>query len=246
MRRVLLFLLAACGDNHPAAVIDAPTAHLFDASPDARELDAAPFVRVYGQVDPHIDPGGPVTKIEGPPQSAQLDDQWSFYFDVPDGSRLIMRVPSATSDYLPMIRGVVAHDHLRVRNFYMLGADELAAASSALGVTFDPSLAILEVDFRNATTGGYGVTLTRAGNPVTPGFGVVLDGSDAPQLGETTLVGGNGSTLLLANLPPGDVTFTPIVPSSATLPCQPRDANPLPLVAGTVTWFDYECGMGED
>jgi len=42
------------------------------------------------------------------------------------------------------------------------------------------------------------------------------------------------------------VMFTPIVPSGATLPCQPRDANPLPLVAGTVTWFDYECGMGED
>jgi hypothetical protein len=246
MKRLVLLLLAACGDNHPTAVIDAPAVDVIDASPDAPSIDAAPFVRVYSHVEPHIDLGGNVTTLEGPSRAAQIDAQWDFYFDVPDGSRLIMRVPSATSDYLPMIRGVVAHDHLRIRNFYMLGVDELAAASSALGVTFDPSLAILEVDFRNAAIGGYGVTLTRAGNPVTPGFGVVLDASDAPQLSETTLVGGNGSTLLLANLPPGDVTFTPIVPSGATLPCQPRDADPLPLAAGTVTWFDYECGMGED
>ena len=157
-----------------------------------------------------------------------------------------MKVPGGSSGYLPMIRGVVAHDHLRIRNFYMLGADEMDADETALGVTFDPAKAILEVDFRNASIGGYGVTLTRAGNPVTPEFGVALDGSDAPQLSQVTLVGGNGSTPLLGNLPPGDVTFTPIVPAGATLPCQPRDANPLPLVAGTVTWFDYECGMGED
>lgn len=246
MKRAILLVLAACGDNHATAVIDAPAAKVVDASPDAPPIDAAPFVRVYGHVEPHIDLGGTVTKIEGPPQAAQVDAQWDFYFDVPDGSRLVMRVPSATTDYVPMIRGVVAHDHLRVRNFYMLGADEIAAAESALGVTFDPTKAILEVDFRNAEIGGYGVTLTHAGSPVTAELGIALDGSDAPQLSQVTLVGGNGSTLLLANLPPGDVSFTPIVPAGATLPCQPRDADPLPLVAGTVTWFDYECGMGED
>jgi hypothetical protein len=246
MRRVLLLVLAACGDNHAVPIIDAPAAKVVDASPDAPPIDAPPFVRVYSHVEPHIDLGGTITTLEGPPQATQVDTQWDFYFDVPDGSRLIMRVPSATSDYLPMIRGVVAHDHLRIRNFYMLGADEIAAAEGALGVTFDPAKAILEVDFRNATIGGYGVTLTRAGNPVTPEFGVALDGNDAPQLSQVTVVGGNGSTLLLANLPPGNVSFTPIVPAGATLPCQARDADPLPLVAGTVTWFDYECGNAED
>jgi hypothetical protein len=142
---------------------------------------------------------------------------------------------------------VIAYDHLRPRVFYLLTEDEIAATTAALDVTFDPSTAILEVDFRNAELGGYGVTLTTpGGDVVAPAFGVVFDGDDQPQLGELTLVGGNGSTLLLAGLPPGPVHFAPIVPAGATLPCQPRDADPLPLVAGAVTWFDYECGNGTD
>jgi len=213
---------------------------------DAPMVDAAQLVRVYGHISPNVVLDGSPSTIEGPLVNAQLDGQGDFYFDVPDGSRLIMRVPASVEGHLPMIRGVVAHDHLRPRVYYLLGPDELTGVASALNVTFDPSTAILEVDFRNAEIGGYGVTLTGSSGVITPAFGVVLDSNDAPQLGQLTLVGGNGSTLVLAGLPPGNVSFAPIVPVGATLPCQPRDADPLPLVAGTVTWFDYECGNGQD
>jgi hypothetical protein len=61
------------------------------------------------------------------------------------------------------------------------------------------------------------------------------------------VTGGDGSTLLLGNVPPGDVSLSPIVPVAATLPCHTDgDAQPLPLVAGAVTWFDFECGSATD
>jgi hypothetical protein len=222
-----------------------------DASDDvATPIDAAPTVRVYGTVietGVRADLVGPITTIEGPPLTTSPDDTGDFFFEVPDGSRLIVRVPGSVGDvYLPMIRGVVARDHLRPRNYYLLSQPEIDGAESALGVTFDPSTAILEVDFRNVVIGGYGVTVTRNNTPVAPSFGVAIDGAGNPVLSQITVVGGDGSTLLLAGLPPGDVSLTPIVPSGAAFPCEARDADPIPLEAGTVTWFDYECAGNPD
>jgi hypothetical protein len=246
----LLAGIAACGDNlalrpRNNLPVDAAADAAADAAPDA----PVQLVRVFGYVESYgqAQGGMVVTTLEGEPQSTVTADDGTFYFDVPDGSRLIMRVNPVTLDgALPMIRGVIAHDDLRPRVFYIINADEVAAAGS-LGVSFDPTDAIVEVDFRNAEIGGYSVTLTTpADDAITPEFGIVADDQGDSQLGEVTIAGGNGSTLLLGGLAPGAATFAPIVPDDATLPCQPRDANPLPLEAGTVTWFDYECGNGQD
>lgn len=244
--------VAACGDGGGTGT---DATHTVDAALDAAigdappPIDAAQLVRVYGSV---IETGaeadlGPITTLEGPTLTTSVDDSGDFFFDVPDGSRLIVRVPASAGDaYRPMIRGVVAHDHLRPRNYYLLSQAEIDAAATALGVTFDPSTAILEVDFRNVELGGYGVTLTRNGAPLSPSFGIVADGDGAPVSSELTIVGGDGSTLLLAGLPPGDVSLVPIVPEGAAFPCEARDADPLPLEAGAVTWFDYECAGNPD
>lgn len=247
MRRFLAytFMLAACGDNVPARGPDAPR----DATvlPDTTE----PFpkmVRVFGSVEAYgAPPQQPVrvTTLEGSPRVTMTDPDGRFYFDAPVGSRLIMRVEPDVDYLLPMIRGVIAEEHIRPRVFYLLTSTEVEMTSQ-LGISFDPSAAIVEVDFRNATIGGYGATLTSNGTPVQPAFGVALDDQGQPQVSERTLSGGNGSTLLLGGLPIGPATFAAEVPAAATLPCIPRDANPLPLEPGTVTWFDYECGLGQD
>jgi len=244
---VCALALVGCGDDlrpvaHDAAVLPP----MNDVAVDApAALDAPRLVRVYGDIIQDAPIIGAVVTLEGPAVSSQPDANNEFYFDVPDGSRLIVQAPAGDT-VLSMIRGVIAHDQLRVRNFYMLSHAEIDAASAALGVTFDPNTAIVEVDFRNAEIGGYGVTLDGGNGPLTPTFGVVVDANGDVQLGQRTLVGGDGSTLLLAGLPPGSASFSALVPPEATLPCQPRDATPLPLVAGAVTWFDFECGNGED
>jgi hypothetical protein len=244
---------AACGDQAGASrhMVDAAVAFDGPNAADAQlPIDAPAMVRVYGTVietDRQTALDGSITTIEGTAMTTNADATGDFFFDVPDSSRLIVRVPGSTDKfYLPMIRGVVAHDHLRPRNYYLLSQPEIDAAESALGVTYDPSTAILEVDFRNVVIGGYGVTLTRNGDPLSPSFGVVSDGNGNPVLSETTVVGGDGSTLLLAGLPPGDVSLSAIVPADAAFPCDPRDADPLPLEAGVVTWFDYECAGNPD
>jgi len=142
-----------------------------------------------------------------------------------------------------MIRGVVVADRLRPRVFYMVHTATLAAVA-ALGEAFIPQAAIVQVDFRNATIGGYGATLTSGSGVVAPEFGIAFDDTGMPHISQTTLVGGSGSTLTLGNLVLQDVQFTPTIPQAATLPCQPRDANPLPLRSGMITWFDFECGEG--
>lgn len=248
----ILLVLAGCGDNFERPVL---THHWQDGgvteldAPDAAPDAFVPLVRVFGYVESYgqAQGGMPVTTLEGTPQSTTTASDGTFYFDVPDGSRLIMKVdPTTLTGALPMIRGVIAHDDLRPRVFYIINADEVSGAES-LGVTFDPSKAVVEVDFRNAAIGGYSATLTTPDNTtLTPETGIVADDQGQPQVGETTIAGGDGSTLLLAGLSPVTAVFAPIVPAEATLPCQPRDANPLPLEAGTVTWFDYECGNGQD
>jgi hypothetical protein len=248
---LVLSAIAACGDNHAAPQqVDAKPFVPADAAIDGPPPDAPPpMVRVFGHVEAYgqAQDGMQVVTLEGSSQSMLTDAQGDFYFDAPEGSRLIVEVQSGTRPLLSMIRGVIAQDHLRPRVFYLVTDDEIAATEAATGVTFDASTAIVEVDFRNAEIGGYGATLTSSASTVlTPTFGVALDSGGTPQNSQVTLAGGDGSTLLLGGLPAGSATFAPIVPVAATLPCQPRDANPLPLVAGKVTWFDYECGNGMD
>ncbi len=245
-----LVALTACGDNQARSL---PADGWQDVPADARIHDGpadapTPMVRVFGHVEAYgeAQTGMEVVTLEGTPQMTLTDEQGDFYFDAPEGSRLIMQVKER-GQMLSMIRGVLAYDHIRPRVFYLLTAEEVTATESALGISFDPNKAIVEVDFRNAEIGGYGATLTTSTNvALMPAFGVALDANEQPQASQVTVAGGNGSTLLLGGLPEGSATFTPIVPERASLPCLPRDANPLPLVAGVVTWFDFECGNGTD
>lgn len=246
----ILLVGSACGDNlslpPDSPRVDAAMALVDSPRPDAMP-DAAPLVRVQGNVDYNGPLAGVSVTTLGPsPQTTMTDAAGDFFFDAPDGSRLVFKAtPMASLGLLPMIRGVVARDDLRPRVFYMLSQSELSNASQ-LGVTFDPTEAIIEVDFRNAAIAGYGATLSSGGASIQPEFGIAYDDNGDPQLSLLTVAGGNGSTLLLAGLPAGDVSFAPSVPAGATLPCQPRDANPLPVQAGTVTWYDYECGNATD
>ena len=252
-RRWWLLLAAGCSGGRAthsdAPVLDAAvdvSSPSIDAPVDAPP-DAAQMVRVYGNVNFNGGVQGvQVMTLGASPQTTTTDANGDFYFDVIQGSRLIVEaVPPSNGGLIPMIRGVVAEDHLRPRVFYLLGPPDVAAANS-LGVTVDPAKAIVETDFRNAAIGGYGVTLTSNSQTVVPGYGIVFDDSGNPVLGEQTVTGGDGSTLLLGGLPATNVSFTPIVPQAATLPCHPDDADPLPLLPGVATWFDFECGNGTD
>lgn len=244
----IVVLLGACGDNLARPDAAAPDVALFpDAPPDVPAIDAPPLVRVNGTVDyngPLAGAKAEILDVTG--AFVMTDGNGNFSFDAPVGSRLLIEVTMPTRpELVPMIRGVVVADNLRPRVFYLVNQSDLDAAS-ALGVAFDSQQAIAQIDFRNAAIAGYGATLTAGGVPVVPGFGLAFDTDGAPQVSETTVAGGNGSTLTLGNLAPQDVTFGAVVPSGATLPCQPRDANPLPLRAGKITWFDFECGTGTD
>lgn len=245
-----LLALVACGDNRPGSRSPDGGPVPADVAVDGPPVDGPPrMVRVFGHVEAFGEPQFhmEVVTLEGPPQTTMTDENGDFFFDAPEGSRLVMEVKVGGLPWLPMIRGVIAEDHIRPRVFYLITDQEIAATEDALGVTFDPSAAIVEVDFRNAAIGGYGATLTTPANEaLTPSYGVVVDADGQLQQSQVTAAGGDGSTLLLGGLPAGDAKVAPIVPPEATLPCQPRDANPLPLIAGAVTWFDYECGNGED
>lgn len=243
---VPVLVAGACGDNKQLAPDAArPDARVVDAPPDV-PVDAARMVRVFGNVDYGGGLAGVTVSVVGGTQTTTTDGGGDFYFDAAEGSRLVVKAEATNRpELMPMIRGVIAREDLRPRVFYLAGPPEVTAATG-LGKTFDPQKAIVEVDFRNATIGGYYATLTGTTGAKTPEFGLVYDDNGDIQLGTTTVTGGSGSTLLLANLVTGDATFAAIVPTAATLPCQPRDANPLPLVAGVVTWFDYECGNAMD
>lgn len=250
MSKYLLIVLAVGCHGGGAAQPDASMPDAPDAMvrPIDAAVDAPQLVRVSGHVDYNGSlPGVMVMALGSAPQSTITDMNGDFYFDVVQGSRLIMEAtPSSASGLIPMIRGVIAEDHLRVRIFYLMGPSDVAAANG-LGKSFDNGAAIVETDFRNAAIGGYGATLTSGGQVMSPPFGIVYDASGNAVLGEQTVTGGNGSTLLLGGLPAASaVSFTPLVPTAATLPCHPDDADPLPLVGGVTTWFDFECGTGTD
>lgn len=249
---ITLLAVAACGDD-TSAPLDAPLpedTNVVDldslVAVDAA-VDSPRNVTISGSVDfQGALPGVYVSSVDLPNVQSITDIHGDYGLDWPDGQPLVMRaVPVDRPELRSMIRGVIAHDQIRHRVFYLLGPpDEEAAAS--LGHPLDDEHAIVEVDFRNASIGGYGVMITIGGAPVTPAFGIAYDAEGAPHLSQVTVSGGDGSTLLLGGLPVGTASFTPIVPAGATLPCEVRDYDPLPLEAGVVTWVDFECGGADD
>lgn len=209
--------------------------------PDAADADAtpAPLVRVAG----HVDYGGPVagasvTVLAPSAQVSVTDQDGDFFFYFPTGTKVVLKVEAP--NLFPMIRGVVAGATQRIRTFYLAGPPEVDAADG-LGLAIDPAKGMVEVDFRNAQVGGYGVTLTGTSGPLTAGWGIAFDASGDPQSSPTTITGGDGSTLLLGGLPTGTASFAAITPADAGV-CQPCDAIELPIQANTVTWFDFEAG----
>lgn len=239
------------------ALVDASgddAARFPDASPDAERSDAAsstdggvdatppPLHRVVGHVDYGGDVVGATVTLLAPfAASTTTDAKGDFEFFLPEGRAAIFKVtPPASSDALPMIRGLVVRANARFRQYYLVGRDERAAAQ-ALGVTIDPTKAIVEVDFRNAATGGYSAILKRGVDVLAPGFGIALTAQGTPTLSTSTIVGGGGSTLILGNVPPATITVTSTTSGDASV-CQPCDAPELPAEAGVVTWVDYECG----
>lgn len=212
-----------------------------DASPDA---DAEAGVVVQERVAGHVEHNGTplgnakVTVLAPASQITSTDASGDFFFYAPVGSVAIFEVEA--TDYVPMVRGVTVQKNGRIRVFYMTATSELAVATQ-LGQTVDPAKGIVEVDFRNANVGGYGATMKNAQqSTVTPGFGIVYDQNGDPQLSMTTVTGGDGTTLLLGNVPPDTVSFTPTVPMGGA--CTPCDAPTIPIRAGTITWYDFECG----
>jgi hypothetical protein len=258
IKALVLFCAAGCGDSankvtdgggadaargSDASAVDAPVDASLPGPPDAQM-----FVRVQGHVELNgsADPSAVATllaPVTGIP-TALTNADGDFYFDVPKEARVVIKVEH--SGIRPLIRSYVAREPSRIRQYYLLSREEEGAVTG-LGHTIDEGKALLEIDFRNAALGGYGVTMTDPGAAVvTAGFGIALEDDGDPVTSQLTVAGGGGSTLMLGNIPPGDVSFTPIVPSGASLPCQPCDAQPIPLQAGAVTWYDFECGSATD
>ena len=166
----------------------------------------------------------------------------NFEFFLPEGRTAIVKVtPPAGSDAMPMIRAMVIKANLRPREYYLVGRDERLAAQ-ALGLTLDATKAIVEVDFRNATSGGYSAQLKTGANNIVPGFGVAVDGAGMPVASTSTVTGGQGSTLFLGNITPATFSVTASSPADAGAACRPCDAPELPMEANVVTWVDFECG----
>lgn len=221
-------------------------AGVHDAGSDA-DADAGP--PVLEKVTGSVDFGGPmkgvtVELLAPTSESVVTDETGTFFFFAPVGSTAVIKAtPPADAGAYPMIRGIVAEKGARVRIFYLEAKSDLDVLPS-LGVTGDDSKAIVEVDFRNASVGGFGATMTNGASVVMPGYGVAYDSDGKAVKSLTTVTGGDGTTLLFGNVAPGNVSFTAIVPQDAGLPCTPCDAPILPLQAGVVTWFDFECGTG--
>jgi hypothetical protein len=215
---------------------------------DARALDGAADVapptihRVVGHVDYGGDVAGATVTLLAPfSMTTQTDAKGDFELFLPEGRTAIVKVvPPSGSVALPMIRGFVVRPNARFRQYYLVGQDERMAAQ-ALGVTVDPTKAIVEVDFRNAASGGYSATLRNGLDVLVPGFGIAVASNGTPTLSTSTVAGGGGSTLFLGNLTPATFSVTPSSPGDAGA-CQPCDATELPMEPGVVTWVDFECG----
>jgi hypothetical protein len=242
-------------DSGGDAVIDAAVpmdaqaatdAQAADAYAAADAADAAPVV--LKQIGGHVEAGGAVVgakvSVLSPPMMTTTDASGNFTFNLPLGAAVVIKVEALDPARLPMIRGLVVGPTNRPRFFFLTGPQELGALQS-LGFTPDPAKALVEVDFRNSTHGGYSVTLTGGGTTLTPSFGAALDGTGVPRATMVTLAGGTASTLYLGNVAPSDVAFTPDI-GDAGLPCKPCDGPALPTQAGVVTWYDFECGSATD
>lgn len=219
-----------------------------DADLEAGDADADSALPILKRFSGGIDFNGPFAgaKVEllAPTQESLVTDETgNFFFYAPVGSVAVVKAtPPEDAGALPMIRGIVVEDAARVRIFYLQAKSDLDGLA-ALGITLDPTKAIVEVDFRNAEIGGYGVTMKNgAGATLTPGFGIA-SGASGFESSLVTLRGGDGTTMFYGNVEPGEVSFTPVVPADAGNPVIPCDAPKLPLEPGVVTWFDFECGL---
>jgi hypothetical protein len=254
----------SCSDGiaiRPASIeAGAPDVAHVDPEPDAPPVvvDASPpdaYQGTDGAVEKrrfsaHVDYNGPVANAvvtELAPESASTltDSNGDFVFYAGMGSSAIAKV-EAPSLY-PMIRGIVIREKTRIRQFYLAGTPD-TDAWKPLDVSIDTTKGVVEVDFRNSSIGGYDVVLhSPNGDVVTPGFVIAYDLDGNPQLTKTgTITGGDGSTLVLGNVPPGTISFVAHEPNGAPKACTPCDAPELPVQAGTVTWFDFECGDATD
>jgi len=234
-------------DSGSDAVVDsAVPMDAADAYVATDAADAAPIV--LRPVGGHVEAGGAVVgakvTVLSPPMMTTTDASGNFTFNLPLGAAVVIKVEALDATRLPMIRGLVVGLTNRPRTFYLTGPQELGALQS-LGFTLDPAKALVEVDFRNSTHGGYSVTLTGGGATLTPGFGAALDGMGVPQSTMVTLAGGTGSTLYLGDVAPSNVSFAPHI-GDAGLPCKPCDGPALPTQAGVVTWYDFECRSATD
>lgn len=227
-----------------AVPMDAADAYVATDAADA--ADAAPIILrpVGGNVEANGAVVGAKVTVLSPPMVTTTDASGNFTFNLPLGAAVVIKVEAPDATRLPMIRGVVVGLSNRPRTFYLTGAAELGALQS-LGFTLDPTKALVEVDFRNSTQGGYSVTMTSGGATLTPGFGAALDGAGVPKSTMVTLAGGKGSTLYLGDVAPSNVSFAPHI-GDAGLPCKPCDGPALPTQAGVVTWYDFECGSATD
>lgn len=221
-----------------AVPTDAADAYVAMNATDA--ADAAPIV--LKPIGGHVEAGGAVVgakvTVLSPPMTTTTDASGNFVLNLPLGAAVVIKVEALDTTRLPMIRGLVVGQTNRPRVFFLTGPQELGALQS-LGDTLDPAKALVEVDFRNSTQGGYSVTLTGGGATLTPGFGAALDAMGSPQSTMVTLAGGTGSTLYLGNVAPSNVSFAPHT-GDAGLPCTPCDGPALPTQAGVVTWYDWK------
>lgn len=239
---------AAAADTNPIPLAPEGSAPVDASANDARLQDAPTDVvppvlhRVVGHVDYGGDVAGAVVTLLAPfTTTTQTDAKGDFELFLPEGRTAIVKVVAPVgSTALPMIRGFVVRPNARFRQYYLVGQDERMAAQ-ALGVTVDPTKAIVEVDFRNASTGGYSATLRKGLDILVPGFGIAVAANGTPTLSMSTVAGGGGSTIFLGNLPPANFSVTPSSPGDAGA-CQPCDATELPMEPGVVTWVDFECG----
>lgn len=258
----------ACIDKGQSPVTDTdagPDPAVLDASQPPSQTDASrdatPLVPESGadasvdvsppptlhRVGGHVSYGGDVagatvTLLAPYAATTTTNTMGGFDFFLPEGRTAIVKVtPPAGSDALPMIRAMVIKPNLRPREYYLVGRDERLAAQ-ALGLTLDPTKAIVEVDFRNATRGGYSAQLKSGTSTIAPGFGVALNENGMPVMSTSTVTGGQGSTLFLGNFTPATFSVTPGSPADAGVACRPCDAPELPMEANVVTWVDFECG----
>ena len=242
----LLAALSACGSSSPSNVgADAGT----DAG--SRDVGSTPqdggttadggnaSAAVSGLVSLNDSPiaNATVAVVGGAVASATTGADGTFSFSLPVGSTQLLRATLAGARASQSSLVVPAEG---VTNFklVLIRAADLTAAYSALSLTEDTTKGIFLLHVRVAGVagstqpGGFGATLSVTGGTR---FGVSDSG---PMRQETTSVGDD--SLAIANVPVGNVTVIPVLPSGHT--CMPRYGLSFFRVdAQTITEAFFDC-----